>query len=293
MPSNSYDLSSSRELAALVCATLCAPRPAEPWSSATIAARYTLAPQAADRSGDVADDRGSASERCSASSRRLALRRKLREPKIAAQLVAPDLRIDLGADAWRRARARGRQGGRAGWLAGWERGSELARLLDSDARQRARLPRRRLLRAPRDGKLASGARRRDVGTSPGRSPTRCCGATRAIGCATLPVACAIARAVDAWAPARRPCARWRCDARAVRRKLTTAGGEVRAGRVTEIGVSWGKIGVHAREGDELGPAGRREPSPRARRAPRKKAPKRLTELADGVALVGYRYTLKS
>ena len=45
-------------------------------------------------------------------------------------------------------------------------------------------------------------------------------------------------------------------------KLTTAGGEVRAGTVTELGVSWGKISsLTLASGDEIGAgAGRREPA---------------------------------
>src|SRR5512142_1709727 len=58
----------------------------------------------------------------------LALRRKLREPKIAAQLVAPDLRVDLGADrlAGELARELGATG--EALLARWQKGSEVARL---------------------------------------------------------------------------------------------------------------------------------------------------------------------
>src|SRR5262245_3576680 len=60
----------------------------------------------------------------------LALRRKLREPKIAAQLVAPDLRIDLGAD--RLAPELEREVGTpaAEWLARWEHSAEIARAFD-------------------------------------------------------------------------------------------------------------------------------------------------------------------
>jgi phytoene dehydrogenase-like protein len=77
-------------------------------------------------------------------------------------------------------------------------------------------------------------------------------------------------------------------------KLSTAGGEVRAGKVTELGVSWGKLAsLTLASGDDIG-CGQIVAS----RSPRelaellgKKAPKRLGELADGLAIVGYRYTL--
>ncbi|HET9624805.1 MAG TPA: hypothetical protein VFP84_25735, partial [Kofleriaceae bacterium] len=106
---------------------------------------------------------------------------------------------------------------------------------------------------------------------------------------------AAARAIDAW---RTGPAALRGDGEAIREllaeKLTTAGGEIRAGKVAELGVSWGKItNLTLQNGDEIG-AGQIVSS----RPPRelgellgKKAPKRLAELADSVSLVGYRYTL--
>src|ERR1044071_5117858 len=60
----------------------------------------------------------------------LALRRKLREPKIAAQLVAPELRIDLGADRLAPELEREVGGAAASWLAVWERPGEVGKLLD-------------------------------------------------------------------------------------------------------------------------------------------------------------------
>src|SRR5215468_11479212 len=60
----------------------------------------------------------------------LALRRKLREPKIAAQLVAPELRVDLGADRLAPELEREVGADAAAWLALWDRAGEVARLLD-------------------------------------------------------------------------------------------------------------------------------------------------------------------
>src|SRR5580765_1132246 len=102
MPSNSYDLVVlGDDLAALVCATLCARR-----GMRTLVlgderpVRYTLGPHklpiepalwpvAPANAGDRVLKELHAE---------LALRRKLREPKLAAQLVAPELRLDLGTD---------------------------------------------------------------------------------------------------------------------------------------------------------------------------------------------------
>ena len=69
---------------------------------------------------------------------------------------------------------------------------------------------------------------------------------------------------------------------------------MRAGKVAELGVSWGKLAsLTLASGDDIG-CGQIVAS----RSPRelaellgKKAPKRLGELADGLAIVGYRYTL--
>ncbi|HEX2689194.1 MAG TPA: hypothetical protein VHN14_21380, partial [Kofleriaceae bacterium] len=110
-----------------------------------------------------------------------------------------------------------------------------------------------------------------------------------------PAPIAIARAVHAW---RAGPAALRGDGEAIREllaeKLTTAGGEIRAGTVTELGVSWGKLtSLTLQNGDEIGTSqvvASRPPSELAELLG-KKAPKRLTELAATVAIVGYRYTL--
>src|SRR5262245_64019080 len=60
----------------------------------------------------------------------LAMRRKLREPKIAAQLVAPELRIDLGADRLASELDREVGAAAADWLARWERCGEIAHAFD-------------------------------------------------------------------------------------------------------------------------------------------------------------------
>src|SRR3954465_15327940 len=60
----------------------------------------------------------------------LALRRKLREPKIAAQLVAPELRIDLGADRLAPELEREVGARAADWIALWDRDAGVARPRD-------------------------------------------------------------------------------------------------------------------------------------------------------------------
>ena len=231
----------------------------------------------------------------------LALRRKLREPKIAAQLVAPDLRIDLGADRLAPELEREVGADAAAWLAllgprqrdraaarsrcsssehafpgvGFFEQREVARLDRARRRGRARVVDRRRARSAR---RAVAPARRDRAPPPGAGADR-----------------DRARGRSAW---RTGPPALRGDGDAIRdllaEKLTTAGGEIRAGRVAELGVSWGKVtSLTLQNGDEIG-AGQVVSS----RSPRelaellgKKAPKRLAELAEAIALVGYRYTL--
>ncbi|MBA3455467.1 MAG: hypothetical protein H0T42_20410, partial [Deltaproteobacteria bacterium] len=304
MPSNTYDLVVlGDDLAALVCATLCARR-----GLRTLVlgddrpARYTLGPHKLPIDPVMwPTTAGSASERVLRELHaELALRRKLREPKIAAQLVAPDLRIDLGADrlAGELDREVGTASG-AAWLAKWDRASELARLLDPILGSEHAFPGFGFFERRDVAKLAervaddSNAWWTDAKSDPHAMLWRHLAAI-AMRHPDPPPA-AIARAVDAWRTGPSPL---RGDGDAMRElfveKLTTAGGEVRAGRVTELGVSWGKItSLTLANGDDIGTSQVVASRPPAELAELlgKKAPKRLGELAAGVSLVGYRYTL--
>src|SRR4051812_7853233 len=229
----------------------------------------------------------------------LGLRRKLREPKIAAQLVAPELRIDLGADRLASELEREVGADAASWLAQWDRAAEVARLLDPALAGEHAFPgigffeKRDLARIVEPAGEAARAWWADV------EREHSAGRWRQLAAIALrhpdPAPIAIARAVAAW---RTGPPALRGDGDAIRdllvEKLTTAGGEIRAGKVTELGVSWGKItSLTLQNGDDIG-AGQIVSS----RPPRelaellgKKAPRRLAELAADVALVGYRYTL--
>jgi phytoene dehydrogenase-like protein len=135
VPSNSYDLVVlGDDLASLVCATLCARR-----GLRTLVlgddrpARYQLGPHKLPvEPASWPTLPGAGGERVLKELHaELALRRKLREPKLSAQLVGPDLRIDLGSD--RLATELEREVGSAdakAWLARWEASSEIARLFD-------------------------------------------------------------------------------------------------------------------------------------------------------------------
>jgi len=301
VPSNSYDLVVlGDDLAALVCATLCARR-----GLRTLVlgddrpARYTLGPHKLPvEPAQWPTSAGSAGERVLKELHaELALRRKLREPKIAAQVVAPELRIDLGADRLAGELERELGPRAADWLARWERAGEVARLFDPALTSEHAFPgvgffeKRELAKLTEQAAEAARAWWSDAETV---AP-----AWRRLAAIALrhpaPPPIAIARAIDAW---RTGPSALRGDGDAIREllieKLTTAGGEVRAGKVTELGVSWGKItGLTLHSGDEIGAA-----QVVASRSPAaliellgKKAPKRLIELADTTAVVGYRYTL--
>jgi phytoene dehydrogenase-like protein len=303
VPSNSYDLVVlGDDLAALVCATLCARR-----GLRTLVlgddrpARYTLGPHKLPvEPAAWPAMSGSAGERVLKELHaELALRRKLREPKIAAQLVAPEIRIDLGADRLAPELEREVGARAADWLARWDRAGEIARLFDPALTSEHAFPgvgffeKRELAKLTEQAAAAAAAWWADAERDPHAALWRPLAAIAMRHPAPAPIA--VARAVDAWRTG--PTA-LRGDGEAIREllaeKLTTAGGEIRAGKVTELGVSWGKLtSLILQNGDEIG-AGQVVAS----RPPRelaellgKKAPRRLAELADSVNLVGYRYTL--
>lgn len=308
MPSNSYDLVVlGDDLAALVCATLCARRGLRTIvlgddRSPSSAARYMLGPHKLPIepvSWPTAP--GSPGERVLKELHaELALRRKIREPRIAAQLVGPDLRIDLGADrlAGELEREVGKDLG-AAWLARWDKGSELARLLDPLLGSEHAFPAVGFFERREVAKIAdtvvqeAAAWWTEAQTDPQAAMWRHLAAIALRHPAAAPAA--VARAVDAW---RSGPAALRGDGDSVREllveKLTTAGGEIRVARIAELGVSWGKISsVTLANGDDLG-AGQvvtsRPPSEIAALLG-KKAPKRLAELAESISIVGYRYSI--
>lgn len=303
MPSNSYDLVVlGEDLAALVCATLCARR-----GLRTLVlgddrpARYTLGPHKLPvEPAAWPTVAGSAGERVLKELHaELALRRKLREPKIAAQLVAPELRIDLGADRLAPELEREVGARAADWLARWDRAGEIARLFDPMLTTEHAFPgvgffeKRELAKLTEHAAEAARAWWTDAERDPHATLWRQLAAIAQRHPALAPIA--IARAVDAW---RTGPAALRGDGDAIREllteKLTTAGGEIRAGKVTELGVSWGKLtSLTLQNGDEIGTGqvvASRPPSELAELLG-KKAPKRLVELAQSVTIAGYRYTL--
>lgn len=304
MPSSSYDLVVlGDDLAALVCATLCARR-----GLRTLVlgderpARYTLGPHKMPvEPASWPTAAGNAGERVLKELHaELSMRRKMREPKIVAQLIAPDLRIDLGADRLlgELERETSKADGKA-WLASWDGASELARQLDVAFAGEHAFPGVSFFERREVGRIAERAAS-DAATWWAQAQSTAGAALfRHLAALALrhpaPPPAAVARAVDAWRSGPVPL---RGEGDAIREllaeKLSTAGAELRTGRVTELGVSWGKIAsVTLANGDEIG-AGQvvasRPPNELAELLG-KKAPKRLSELAEGMAIIGYRYTL--
>jgi hypothetical protein len=303
VPSNTYELVVlGDDLAALVCATLCARR-----GMRTLVlgderpARYQLGPHklpVEPASWPVVQ--GSAGERVLRELHaEMAMRRKLREPKIAAQLVTPELRIDIGGDrlAGELERELGKEAG-AAWLARWEASREVARRLEPMLASEHAFPgvgffeRRELAKLAEPLSHEAAAWWSEAQAGRGSALWKQLAAVVLRHPAAPPAA--IARAIDAWRTG--PTA-LRGDGDAIRdlllEKLTTAGGELRAGRVTELGVSWGKIAsITLGSGDEIGAqqvVASRPPAELAELLGRK-APKRLHELADGTQVAGYRYS---
>lgn len=304
MPSNSYDLVVlGDDLAALVCATVCARR-----GMRTLVvgegrpARYALGPFKLPVEPVLWPTQpGSAGERVVRElNAELALKRRLREHKLPAQLVTPDLRIDLGGDrlASELTREAGDAAG-AAWLARWERAGEIARALDPVLGANHALPGAGFFERREVARLVERAAREgatwwaEAQTDPHAAlwARLAAVALRHPGAAP-PV---MARVLEHWRAG--PLA-LRGDGDAIREllveRLTTAGGELRIGRATELAASWGKVAsVTLASGDELG-AGQvvtsQTPAEVAGLLGRK-APKRLGQLAGGMTIVGYRYTL--
>lgn len=302
MPSNTYDLVVlGDDLAALVCGTLCARRGMRTLVlGSDRPARYTLGPHklpiepvlwpvGPTTAGDrvLKELHGE-----------MAMRRKLREPRIAAQLVTPDFRLDLGSDRIATELARELGGEGDALLASWERSHELARLLDPLLAGEHAFPgvgffeKREVAKLVEQMTSATEAWWHECGND-ARSKLLASLAAIALRHPSAPPA-AIARAVSAW-HAGPPALRG--DGDAVRdllvEKLTTAGGELRAGTVTEASVSWGKLSSFTlQNGDDIG-AGQVVASKTPMELVEllgKKAPKKLHELAESMELVGYRYT---
>jgi phytoene dehydrogenase-like protein len=298
VPSNTYDLVVlGDDLAALVCGTLCARRGMRTLVlGSDRPARYSLGPHKLPIEPVVWPvGTGSASERVLKELHaEMGLRRKLREPRIAAQLVAPDFRLDLGSDRVAAELTRELGNDAQAFIARWDRGHEIARALDPLFSTEHAFPGVGFFEKREVGKLTETATDAAAAWWQDTQGTllRFLGAI-ALRHPSAPPA-AIARAISAW-HAGPPALRG--DGDAIREllveKLTTAGGELRAGTVTDATVSWGKLtSVTLQNGDDIGASQLVTSKTPAELVALlgKKAPKKLAELAESMQPVGYRYT---
>jgi hypothetical protein len=239
----------------------------------------------------------------------LALRRKLREPRVAVQVVAPDLRFELGDTlAKELTREVGAERGEH-WIKEWQGLGEMGRPLDAVMTTDQVFPHsgffkgdvvRLVEKAGVDAEQAWRAASASTAAATTSAAPR--SATMAAMCRAIaalwmrhpdPPPVAIGRALDACRGGLLPL---RGDGDALRdlvmEKLLAAGGEARAGKVRELTTSWGKISGVVVGSDEIG-AGQviAAISPRDVAALLgKKAPKKLSELGES-RIVGYRYTI--
>ena len=309
MPTNSYDLIViGDDLAGLVAAALCARR-----GMRTLVighhdrpTRYALGPHKLPVEHHPLAGRGGAIDRVI---RDLgldhALRRRQREVRVSAQLVGPDARIDFPADAVALARALERElpDHGAAALAAWERAGEVARLADPMLGGEHAFPaagfweRREIAKAAARAEAEAQAWWTATEESLASSPALALAALpAALGARAWPPApLALARALDAW---RSGVSALRGDVDGLRdlllEKLTASTGELRSGRVAELVMAWGKItSVRLENGEELGAGQVIAAMPLADLVPLlgKKPPRRAVELAESIAVAGWRYTL--
>ncbi|HRC57441.1 MAG TPA: hypothetical protein PKU97_16020 [Kofleriaceae bacterium] len=302
MPNSSYDVVIlGNGLGSLITAALCARRGLRTLHLAPddVQERYLLGPHRLPLEPMLWPSRMAwAGERVLKElSLELALRRKLREPRVSAQVVAPDLRFELGDSmAKELARELGTERGEQ-WTSEWQTLAELGRPLDAVMTGEQLFPHSGFLRretAKVVDKAGVDAEQAWRGVTSPILPSL----AKAIAALWMrhpePPPVAVGRALDACRGGLLPL---RGDAEALRElvleKLTGAGGEARVGKVRELTTSWGKISSVIVGNEEIG-AGQVVAAIPPREVAAllgKKAPKKLGELGESTRVVGYRYTI--
>lgn len=309
MPTNTYDLIVvGDDLAGLACAALCARRGLRTLviGREDQPARYTLGPFKLPVEPGVLVGRGSGGAARVVRELGLdhALKRKVREVKTSAQLVGPDLRVDLANDPAVQARELERELGKAGGaaaLAAWEGATAVARAADGLLDGEDAFPgvgffeRRDAARQAARAAEAAAAWWSTVEAAPAPVATLTRIAAAVGGRTVEPPPIAIARALDLWRQGAPPL---RGDGTGLREllleRLAAANGEVRTATVSELVQGWTKLtAVKLAGGEELGAAQVVAAAPLADVIAMlgKKPPKRLVELGDAQRRVGWRYVL--
>lgn len=231
------------------------------------------------------------------------LKRKLHERPVSFQFVAPDIRLDIGADDHLLASELGRELSQAdSALTACTHAAELARHLDA------------VLGASSEFPPTGFWKRREVGKSGHRIADEAAEWLRTIessdilsalfglpaimsthGAPDTLSALARARAFQLWrAGIPRLHGDWEALGELFMDKLGQGNGETRDARAAELIVRWGRVsGVKLESGEELGASFVIAALPVEKLLPLmdKKPPKRLTECMEGMSIAGYRYTL--
>jgi hypothetical protein len=315
MPSSSYDLIVlGDDLAGLVAAALCARR-----GMRTLLlgfedrpAKYALGPHRLPIEPLVVPGwpgRGGAIDRAA---RELnlehTLKRKLRDSRVALQLIGPDQRIDVSADGQVMARELARElptTAAEAMAQAWNQAGEIARLADPLLAGDAAFPgagfwERREVNKQADRAAADAAAwwqhtQEALAGSPALALLQL-PATLGDTCVD-PAPLAIARSLDAWR-ASAPGLRGDLDGlvELLLERLGSASGERRNGRAAELGFGWSKLSaIHTDRGDELGAGQVIATLPLDELTEllvqSRKAPKKVFEPNEALALAGWRYVL--
>ncbi|MEZ4401958.1 MAG: hypothetical protein R3B06_18150 [Kofleriaceae bacterium] len=308
MPTNSYDLVVlGDELPGLVCAALCARRGLRTLVVADERrpARYPLGGLKLPTGLGILPGRGAGAAARIIRELGLdhALKRRVPDLRVLAQLVGPDARIDLVAEPPVQAKELVRELPVAtdALLAAWDQAPEIARLGDAFLAGDDAFPGVGFFERRDAGKQATRATEAAAAWWQGLAAVPALGraltalAAAAGGPTIDPPPLAIARALELW---RAGAPGLRGDGTGLREllieKLTGAGGELRAGVVTELVSGWTKLtGVRLESGEEIG-AGQvvaAAPVDELIGLFGKKPPKRLVELAAAAQPAGWLYAI--
>jgi hypothetical protein len=313
MPSSSYDLIVlGDDLAGLVAAALCARR-----GMRTLVlgfedrpAKYALGPHKLPVEPLIVPGWPGRAGAIDRTARELnlehTLKRKLREGRVALQLVGPDQRIDVSADGQVMARELARELPTTvaeATAQAWNQAGEIARLADPLLAGDAAFPGAGFWERREINKQADRAGA-DAEAWWQRTQTALAG-TPALALLQLPAALgdtcvdpsplAIARGLDSWR-ASAPGLRGDLDGlvELLLERVSSASGERRAGRATELGFGWSKISsVHTDGGDDLG-CGHLISTQAIQDVAEllsasRKAPKKVFEPNEDLSLAGWRY----
>ncbi len=309
MPTNSYDLIVlGDDLPGLACAALCARRGLRTLvvGADDRPARYALGALKLPTGIGVLPGRG-----LGAAARLIrelgldhAFKRRIRDLRVTAQVVGPDARLDLSADAQVQAKELVRElpDGTEAALAAWDLAAEVAKLGDAllcgeDAFPGVGFFERRdaVKQAARATEAAAAWWQTVRGSGSALLAALTTLPAAAGGRAIDPPPLAIARALELW---RQGAPALRGDGTGLREllieKLVGAGGELRTGAATELVSGWTKLtAVKLATGEELGAGQVVAALPLAELVPLfgKKPPRRIVELAEGVAVAGWSYAI--